>query len=95
MLKMGRSEEDIPIHDAIVQGNQRRTRKTYQRACPFVTAHSNGSPFLLLHAARRFARAHASFMRSSTVSVNGQKAFTISFELFTPRPCLRDICLST
>jgi hypothetical protein len=44
--------------------------RTYQRVWPLVMAHSNGVPFLLFEAARRFVRAHASFMRSSTVSAN-------------------------
>lgn len=46
---------------------------TYQRVCPLVMAHSNGMPILLFDVARRFVRAHASFMRSSTVSVKCQR----------------------
>ena len=42
---------------------------TYQRVWPLVMAHSNGAQFLFFDAARRFVRAHASFIRSSTVSV--------------------------
>jgi hypothetical protein len=43
--------------------------RTYQRVWPLVMAHLNGAPFLLFDVARRFVRAHASFIRSSTVSV--------------------------
>ena len=70
LLWKGRS-----IHDALflcvtrMRVAQGEHGSTYQRVWPLVMAHSNGAPFLLFDAARRFVRAHASFIRSSTVSV--------------------------
>lgn len=75
MLKIEVDGGRNKIHDALLaewEINKDGSR-TYQRVWPLVTAHSNGVPFLLFDAARRFVRAHASFMMLSTVSVNGQK----------------------
>lgn len=84
VVSVDRGEEKRSIHhDALlrfqvsVMDNERRSMedRTYQRVWPLVMAHSNGAPFLLFDVARRFVRAHASFIRSSTVSVcvNGQR----------------------
>jgi hypothetical protein len=92
----GRNKQ-TEIHDAlrgretVIGGNGFRT---YQRVWPLVMAHSNGVPFLLFEAARRFVRAHASFMRSSTVSANwlvskaASHSFTPGFPVFCPTSML-------
>jgi len=62
----------------VIDGDRNRT---YQRVWPLVMAHSNGAPFLLFEAARRFVSAHASFIRSSTVSVRECVSFWLSHKI--------------
>jgi hypothetical protein len=94
--KCGERREGTKIHDALFDDDRGGIGldKTYQRVWPLVMAHSNGVPFLLFEAARRVVRAHASFIRSSTVSVSGQvseavpRSLSPGFPVFCPTAML-------
>lgn len=71
-----------------------RNRGTYHRVCAFVTAHSNAAAFLpVLVAGRRFIRAQASLMRSSTVSARKRVSKVAhSYFLVLPQPPANRAC---